>query len=457
MRSRKKLGLWSALPPYLGGKRRLAPMIFREIDRLVPRRLWPQLTFLDAFMGGASISLFAKAQAFGRVIGTDLALRSVTIGQALVANNRVKLNKADVLRVLQPSTRGPGPIESNMVPGVFTREQARVIDHALSIASHTEEVSKAALLRLLAMRIALLAHPYSQIRKGTIHRMASGEYESITESAVYHYVDGLRLATVPKLMALAEQINGGVFEGCGEVHQIDIVEALPSIAADVLYADPPYANAMSYEREYRTLDQILEGVTRPTSPFSAKGGTAQIDRLLERAAHVPVIVLSFGNADCSLDELEGKMLRLGRQTKAIAIRYAHLPAVASAAKMEANREFLVVGWDPDAPLLRDLSVDRAGIGNHAGGGDVDRAVPGVHVDPDPGGPERPAAEPLIVDGLQEGDASVPEEVAPNGRGLPVAELQPGVNRPDAILAEAGLDGDGEGRVVTSSAHGPTVP
>ena len=51
-KSRKRLSAWSALPPYLGGKRRLAPTIFREIDRILPRRLWRDLTFLDGFLGG---------------------------------------------------------------------------------------------------------------------------------------------------------------------------------------------------------------------------------------------------------------------------------------------------------------------------------------------------------------------------------------------------------------------
>jgi hypothetical protein len=46
----RKLGMWGALPAYLGGKRRLCPTIFREVDRILPRRHWPGLTFLDAFL-----------------------------------------------------------------------------------------------------------------------------------------------------------------------------------------------------------------------------------------------------------------------------------------------------------------------------------------------------------------------------------------------------------------------
>ncbi len=37
LKSRKKLRMWSALPPYLGGKRRLCPLIFREGKIVLPR------------------------------------------------------------------------------------------------------------------------------------------------------------------------------------------------------------------------------------------------------------------------------------------------------------------------------------------------------------------------------------------------------------------------------------
>ena len=344
------------MPSYLGGKRRMAGVIFGEINKVIPRKHWPALTFLDAFMGGASIALSAKARGFGKVIGTDLALRSVTVGQALIANSRVKLMKEDVVRILAPRDGPPGRVEREMVPTVFTRSQARAIDNALAIAAQTEDVAKAALFRLLAMRVAMLAHPYSQIRGGTIHRLETQEYENITPSATYHYIDGLRLATVGKLWSLAQMINGGIFQGQGEVRQTDILEALPSIRADVIYADPPYASVMSYEKEYRVLDQILEGLNRPTSPFTKKGGAGQIDRLLERAVHIPVWLLSFGNAACTLEELEQKMSRLGRRTKALQLRYLHLPAVATETKKRENREFLVIGVDPDAALIKGAAA-----------------------------------------------------------------------------------------------------
>ena len=46
---------------------------------------------------------------------------------------------------------------------------------------------------------------------------------------------------------------------------------------------PPYPGVMSYEKDYRVIDEILEGASRPTSPFTAKGGAAMLDSFFERA------------------------------------------------------------------------------------------------------------------------------------------------------------------------------
>ncbi len=351
LKSRKKLTMWSALPPYLGGKRRLCPLIFREVDRTVPRRKWPELTFLDAFLGGGSVSLYGKAQGF-RVVATDIAERAIVVGKALVENSRVRLTREDVLRLAAPTNDLPGHVESRYVPGVFNRAVGRFLDRAMHLASENPDPAKSALLRLLAIRVAMLAHPMSQVRKGTAHRASTGEWESITESCLYHYVDGLRLARPVKLWELARQLNAGVFEGRATVLKRDVLELLPEVEAHVAYFDPPYPGVMSYEKEYRVIDEILEGASRPTSPFTAKDGARMLDALFERARHVPVWVLSLGNAVVGVEELEAKMAKHGRRTKAIALKYQHLPAVATEEKKASNREFLVIGVDPTSALIR---------------------------------------------------------------------------------------------------------
>ena len=76
-----------------------------------------------------------------------------------------------------------------------------------------------------------------------------------------------------------------------------------------------------------------------------------IDGLLERAGHVPIWLLSLGNEVVGIGDLEEKMKRLGRETRAIEIAYQHLASVATEEKKQRNREFLVVGWDPAAELF----------------------------------------------------------------------------------------------------------
>jgi adenine-specific DNA methylase len=347
----RKLAMWRALPPYLGGKRRLCPLIFREVDRVLPRRLWAGLTLLDGFMGAGSVSLYAKAQGF-RVIGCDIAMRSTVVGRALVENSRVTLTREDVLRLCAPSDAPPGRIEQNYVPRVFSRSQARFLDRALSTADETRDVAKAALFRLLAIRVALLAHPMSTIQAGNMGRVDEGRFDAITESCLRSYVDGLRLTRPDRLWQLAQRINAGVFEGHGRVLQTDVLRVLPDIGAHIAYFDPPYPGTTSYEREYKILDEILEGTSHPVSPFSRKDGGGLLDQLFERAQHIPIWVLSLGNATTTLEELEARMRGYGREVRSTSVPYAHKASVASEESKRENREYILVGWDPSAPLVR---------------------------------------------------------------------------------------------------------
>lgn len=348
---RRVASVSSALPPYIGGKRRLCPLIFREIHALIPRERWSGLTFLDGFLGGGAVSLFAKAQGL-RVISCDIAERSVVVGEALIANSRVRLVREDVLGLIAPSDAPAGRIETELVPSVFTRNVARVLDRSLEAAAASECRSKAALLKLLAMRLAMLAHPMAQVRPGTIHRLDTGEFESITPSCLPNYVGGLRITRPDRLWHLAQQINAGVFAGEGLVHHGSVLDLLPSLIADIAYFDPPYPGTTSYESEYKVIDQILEGEAKPRSPFSAKSGATLLDQLFERARHIPLWVLSLGNATVTVEDLQAAMRRHGRDVHAIELAYAHKASVARADTKERNREFLVLGRDPASTLMQ---------------------------------------------------------------------------------------------------------
>jgi len=84
------LDMFAACPSYPGGKRKLLGQIFRRIP---PPHQAPRL--VDGFLGAGSISLFAKHRGY-HVACNDLAPRSTIVGQALIANDRVRIEDHDL-------------------------------------------------------------------------------------------------------------------------------------------------------------------------------------------------------------------------------------------------------------------------------------------------------------------------------------------------------------------------
>jgi hypothetical protein len=174
---------------------------------------------------------------------------------------------------------------------------------------------------------------------------------------------------------------------------------------------------------------------------------AKLRARIERTDRYPFLVVRPHPEVSGKLQILAKTLKLGRQTKAIAIKYQHLPAVSTVQQKRENREFVVIGGDPEAARLR-AALEGRGIGLAQGDGDL--VVP-VHVDTDTSSAERSTACALTGDRCQESDAAVPDQVTPL-RGQPVAPLDAGVDHPDAVLAETRLDGHGEVFV----GHGLTV-
>ena len=192
---------FSALPAYLGGKRRLAPVIFALLDRHVPRSGWRGKTFVDPFLGGGSVSLFAKLHGF-RVICNDLALRSAVIGRAFIANGSVTLERSDVALLLrEPDEPYPHLAKERHIPSVFSREHARLVDRVLywTRRDYFPE-PKRSLALVLLIKWALRVQPMSMLH-GTDARAAfSGDYDHVSPRRVGHYVRSLDLSFVRDLV-----------------------------------------------------------------------------------------------------------------------------------------------------------------------------------------------------------------------------------------------------------------
>ena len=179
-----------------------------------------------------------------------------------------------------------------------------------------------------------------------------------------------------------------------------------------------------------------------------------LDTLFERAQHIPLWILSLGNEVVTIEELEAKMTKLRRQTKAIAIAYQHLRAVATEEKKRENREFLVVGWDPQAALLMKASVEKIEVMEPVIETELGDAPPSVQLRLDHVGPEDTAAQRFARQSPHEGDARLSQKHSPNLASRSPAEPQPGCDQPDAVFVERALGGDGELRRTSMHGHYP---
>lgn len=334
--------MFQALPPYFGGKRRLVGEIFKHVP---PPAEAP--VFIDAFLGGGSVSLYAKARGY-EVLANDIAERSHIVGKALIENDRTTLGKRDLLRLFLQNGTPPGFVERRYCPDVFTSKHARFLDLALANIRGVEG-TKRWLLLLLAIKYMFRMRPMGNFGAKTIvHQMEEGRWEEMNP----HYVrDALtrRITSHPRRNAetLRQQINRGVFSNAraNRVWCLDVFEFLPQVEGDVVYFDPPYYGTMAYESALKVVDNVLRGEELPPDPsvFSREGALGFVERMFDLARHIPLWVMSFGNAKANVEELVSLMRKFRPHVEAKEIAYVHCTGLASAEHRERNRELVLVG------------------------------------------------------------------------------------------------------------------
>ena len=212
-RSMRTSRLFDALPPYLGGKRRLVPLILADLAAELPPAEWPGVSFCDPMCGGGAVALAAKAQGF-EVYASDRARRDAIVAAALIANSSVRLREADWLPALRPDDLRENGAAARQAP---TR----------------------ALLELLAIKLVCRLFPMSLPNATDAARAAAGEYDTISPRRLGHYLRRDPWIQPAGLRTLATAINGGVIGGRGHATQRDAREAIAASPAEVIYLDPP--------------------------------------------------------------------------------------------------------------------------------------------------------------------------------------------------------------------------
>jgi adenine-specific DNA-methyltransferase len=338
---RRVPGYLRALPPYQGSKRKLLGHIARLLP---PPEKAPVLA--DAFAGSCALAMWAKRRGF-RAIGNDISFRSLVIGKALLENDRRTLSREDILQVFAPDAPPSCDFTERVHGGqVIPVAHARVVDRILDCASRATGIKKW-LLRLLAYHFVVSLRPMSNFGARRITEQL--EHRRFEEVNPHFLRDRLvrRLESHPLtvLEEIRRRINSSVFSNArrNEMRSGDAIAFLSQVQADVLYADPPYAGTSSYQSSYRHLDSILQRdvVDSEHSDFSSRHGVEALDRLLEASRHIPVIVLSYGNATIPPEDLQALVAKHRSRVHMETIAYKHLPSLASEESKARNLEVLI--------------------------------------------------------------------------------------------------------------------
>jgi 16S rRNA G966 N2-methylase RsmD len=303
--------------------------------------------FVDAFLGGGSVSLFAKGRGY-RVVCNDIALRSYIVGKALVENSHVKLAREDVTRLFVEGEAESRFIEENFARSVVTTEHAQFLDNAFPVAREAEEPEKWLLL-LLLIKYLLRMRPMGNFGAKTIVRQAEDRKWEDMKPNYLRDIISRSLDGHPRTVAesLRKQINSGVFSNGvrNQVFQQDVFEFLEHADGDILYLDPPYAGTSSYETSLRALDSIIVGklIESEPSDFSWKDAVQTLERLFDAGRKFPVWVISYGNQAVGLDGLIKLVGKFKTDVIADDVPYIHLTGLSSEAHKASNREFIIVG------------------------------------------------------------------------------------------------------------------
>ena len=321
---------YGALLPYLGGKRRLAPLIFALLETALPRDAWDDRVLLDPMCGGGAVALTARAHGF-QVVASDIAARGWIAARGLIANDHLRLDARDLATLATECGAHSLP---PALTSICSPAQAAWLARAAAATGACDEPRRS-LRWLLILKLLLRWFPLSMPSAGDAAAAARGDIDDLSPRRLGHYLRAQRPLTARTLERAAGQINAGVFGGGGRAERGDARAVLVATAADVAYLDPPYPGTTGYTRTYAAVDALL-GDAGPS------GCPPSLDELLDSAREIPLVVLSCGGRGQTLDTVVPIVERHRPVLRALAVPYPHLRAIAKEGSNATNTDLLIL-------------------------------------------------------------------------------------------------------------------
>ena len=290
---KKMLGL----PGYFGGKRRITPYIFRYLPKPSKQR---DLTFLDPFMGGGSVSYYAKLLGY-KVISGDIAYRSKIIGKAVIENNKQKLPDWQVF--LEPNDNTW--LYDNYRQYFPTDDFPKLFD---TIRENIKKRGDKPVELFFYLKMLLYLIPFNLL----IYKRE--EYQGTTEEEKIRRLSKHKLwSKFKKYIANPyafirtnwKHVNKVIYNNGQEnkFKQQDVFKSIEEFKdqADIIYFDPPYPSTLSYD-ELMWADRMVRQDNDYKEQFGAEWTDPstfpeQFKRMIEASKDIPNLIISIGNYD----------------------------------------------------------------------------------------------------------------------------------------------------------------
>lgn len=236
---------------YQGSKRKLAGSIADHVSCL------EFTTVLDAFGGTGAVSYALKC-AGKRVTYNDLLSFNHQIGLALIQNDSVRLDSAEVEAI---GERRPGVtygdfIERTFDSIYFTREENRWLDTAVANIRRMRGRYKRAMAWFALFQSAMVKRPYNLFHRSNLYMRTADVERSFGNKASWD-------RSFPEHFEhFAAEANAAVIDSGGACRAAcrDALALEPHF--DLVYVDTPYINRSGVGVDYRDFYHFLEGMVR---------------------------------------------------------------------------------------------------------------------------------------------------------------------------------------------------
>ncbi len=327
---------------YIGNKEKIAKWICDQFPN-------DAKTLFDAFSGGCSLSYEAKCRDL-EVYTNDILKINYHIANALIKNNSILLNKADI-EIIFNGEPFEGFMFHNYSEVYFFPQECKELDLYRKNIDFLESEEKKSLAFALMRRTMIRKMPYSRftLNWDKIVQLRDEEYSYKkykrkrayhNKSFKYHFLQNL------------DEYNQAIFNNNKNniAYNDDIFNLLENVYADIIYLDPPYTGTMNnYFGFYGLLDNyITSEINKPfENNFIDKKTTVGLfDKLFSKLGNFKYWILSYNNTACpNKNEL---LYLLGKYSNNIkVVERKHNYQITGKSQKDNNKELLFIVKNED--------------------------------------------------------------------------------------------------------------